>query len=87
MGMQARPKLTKGAPPVNSKHEDAGLSREFSDDEMIDFRAAFNMFDIDGGGTIETHELKEVLTQLGEAPTDDDIREMIILVDENEDGA
>jgi Ca2+-binding EF-hand superfamily protein len=84
--VQARPKLTKGAPPVNSKHEDSALSREFSEDEMVDFRAAFNMFDIDGGGTIETHELKEVLTQLGEAPTDDDIREMIILVDENEDG-
>jgi calmodulin len=90
MGMQARPKLSKQAAPVpavaNPKHEDAGLSREFSDIEMVEFRAAFNMFDIDGGGTIETHELKEVLTQLGESPTDDDIQEMIELVDENQDG-
>jgi calmodulin len=90
MGMQARPKLSKQAAPVpavaNPKHEDAGLSREFSDIEMVEFRAAFNMFDIDGGGTIETHELKEVLTQLGENPTDDDIQEMIELVDENKDG-
>jgi Ca2+-binding EF-hand superfamily protein len=86
MGMQARPKLSKAAPPAKSKHEEGALSREFSENEMVDFRAAFNMFDLDASGTIETHELKEVLTQLGEAPSDEDIQEMIILVDENKDG-
>jgi Ca2+-binding EF-hand superfamily protein len=35
------------------------------------------MFDIDGV-VRRDHELKEVLTQLGEVLTDDDIREMII---------
>jgi calmodulin len=82
----ARPGLEKKPAPKASKQEQSALSRDFDENEMVEFRAAFNMFDIDGGGTIETHELKEVLTALGESPTDDDIREMIILVDENKDG-
>ena len=44
------------------------------------------MFDLDGGGTIETHELKQVITQLGEEPTDEEIEEMIVAVDSNGDG-
>lgn len=47
---------------------------------------AFKMFDLDGGGTIETHELKHVITSLGEEPTDEEIEEMIIAVDTNGDG-
>ena len=62
------------------------LTRDFSEEEILEFKDAFAMFDIDGGGTIETHELKQVLTGLGDAPTDEDIQEMILLVDANGDG-
>jgi calmodulin len=62
------------------------LTREFTEVEMLEFRDAFAMFDLDGGGTIETHELRQVLTELGDSPTDDEIEEMILLVDENGDG-
>jgi calmodulin len=37
-------------------------------------------------GTIETHELKQVITQLGDNPTDEEIDDMIIAVDTNGDG-
>ena len=43
------------------------------------------MFDIDGGGTIESNELKTVMTKLGDNPTDEEIQDMILLVDENGD--
>jgi len=62
------------------------LQREFTEQEILEFKDAFAMFDIDGGGTIETHELKQVLTELGDAPTDEEIEEMILLVDANGDG-
>jgi len=44
------------------------------------------MFDLDGGGTIEFKELRHVLEGLGDQPTDEEIQEMIMLVDENGDG-
>lgn len=63
------------------------LTREFTEQEVLEFRDAFAMFDTDGGGTIETHELKQVMTELGDEPTDEEIQEMILMVDENGDGA
>jgi Ca2+-binding EF-hand superfamily protein len=36
-------------------------------------------------GTIESNELKHVMTELGDAPTDEEIQDMILLVDENGD--
>ncbi|GAX22414.1 hypothetical protein FisN_14Hh027 [Fistulifera solaris] len=62
------------------------IDREFTDTELKAFRDAFRMFDLDGGGTIETHELKQVITQLGDNPTDEEIDDMIIAVDTNGDG-
>lgn len=88
--MQGRPTLPEKGKAASagkaSKQESSALTAEFSDAELVEYREAFNMFDFDSGGTIETHELKEVMTQLGEEPTDEDIREMIVLVDADGDG-
>jgi len=62
------------------------LTREFTEQEILEFKDAFAMFDIDGGGTIDTDELKQVLTELGDTPTDEEIQEMITMIDENGDG-
>ena len=71
---------------ANNNSKSNALTNEFTEQEILEFKDAFRMFDIDGGGTIETHELKQVMGELGEAPTDEDIEEMINLVDENGDG-
>ncbi|KAL7449702.1 hypothetical protein ACHAWC_001738 [Mediolabrus comicus] len=59
-----------------------GLSAE----EVEDLKEAFNMFDVDGGGSISQDELKGVMKKLGSNPTDDDIQQMIKSVDDNGDG-
>ncbi len=38
---------------------------------------AFNLFDQDGDGFIDTTDLREIMTNLGEKITDEDIDEMI----------
>jgi len=40
-------------------------------------RDAFNLFDQDGDGFIDTTDLREIMTNLGEKITDEDIDEMI----------
>mmetsp|Transcript_8850 Transcript_8850/g.11771 ORF Transcript_8850/g.11771 Transcript_8850/m.11771 type:complete len:177 (-) Transcript_8850:64-594(-) len=62
------------------------ITREFSQEEILEFRDAFAMFDLDGGGTIEFKELHHVLKELGDEPSREEIEEMILLVDENGDG-
>jgi Ca2+-binding EF-hand superfamily protein len=57
------------------------LTREFTEQEILEIKDAFAMFDIDGGGTIEASELKSVLSQLGNEPTDQEVEEMILMVD------
>ncbi|GKY94878.1 hypothetical protein MPSEU_000452700 [Mayamaea pseudoterrestris] len=82
-----RPTLTSGTKPGDSATDTNQLTREFTETEIDEFKDAFAMFDVDGGGTIESHELREVITQLaGEKPTDEEIQEMIDLVDANGDG-
>ena len=84
----ARPSLADKKPPPTkqSKHDVPILTREFSEQETLELKEAFKMFDLDGGGTIETHELKHVMTELGDAPTDEEVNEMVELVDANGDG-
>jgi Ca2+-binding EF-hand superfamily protein len=66
---------------------DMMLTREFTEQEILEFKDAFAIFDIDGNGSIETHELKAVISELGgEEPTDEEIQEMIVMVDANGDG-
>lgn len=40
-------------------------------------RDAFNLFDQDGDGFIDTTDLRNIMTNLGEKITDEDIDEMI----------
>lgn len=49
-------------------------------------RAAFNVFDKDGSGTISADELRQVMKSLGENLTDEEIDEMIREADKDENG-
>jgi len=54
-------------------------------EEEEEYKEAFKMFDLDGSGTIELTELKQVMLQLGQNPSDDDLMDMIRIVDVNGD--
>lgn len=49
-------------------------------------RAAFNVFDQDGSGTISADELRQVMKSLGENLTDEEIDEMIREADKDRNG-
>lgn len=48
-----------------------------------EFKAAFDMFDTDGGGDISTKELGQVMRMLGQNPTRQELDEIIEEVDED----
>lgn len=48
-----------------------------------EFKAAFDMFDTDGGGDISTKELGTVMRMLGQNPTREELAEIIEEVDED----
>lgn len=59
--------------------------RDLSEDEVGDLKEAFAMFDINGDGTIELHELQQVMRKLGQNPSEAELIEMINSVDDNGD--
>uniref|UniRef100_A0A3Q3IY36 Troponin C, skeletal muscle n=1 Tax=Monopterus albus TaxID=43700 RepID=A0A3Q3IY36_MONAL len=62
-------------------------ARSFLTEEMIaEFKAAFDMFDTDGGGDISTKELGTVMRMLGQNPTRQELDEIIEEVDEDGSG-
>ncbi|CAM4680163.1 unnamed protein product [Leuciscus chuanchicus] len=62
-------------------------ARSFLSEEMIsEFKAAFDMFDTDGGGDISTKELGTVMRMLGQNPTREELDAIIEEVDEDGSG-
>ena len=49
--------------------------------QLDEFREAFNSFDKDGGGSIDSKELKDLMASVGQNPTDDELAEMIRIAD------
>ena len=56
------------------------------DDIEKEARASFDMYDRDGNGSISLLELREVLRNLGEKVTDDEINQIVRLADQDGDG-
>lgn len=57
-----------------------------TDAEKQELRQAFNLFDKDGGGTIEADEVRVALRVLGFNPTLEELRAMIAKIDTNQTG-
>jgi len=54
---------------------------QFTPEEIANFKKAFSLFDKDGDGSITVKELRIVMRQLGQNPSDAEIREMVAEVD------
>uniref|UniRef100_A0A3Q2QNV1 Troponin C, skeletal muscle n=1 Tax=Fundulus heteroclitus TaxID=8078 RepID=A0A3Q2QNV1_FUNHE len=62
-------------------------ARSYLSEEMLsEFKAAFDLFDTDGGGDISTKELGTVMRMLGQNPTREELDEIIEEVDEDGSG-
>eukprot|EP00069_Balaena_mysticetus_P009515 bmy_06262T0 len=62
-------------------------ARSYLSEEMIaEFKAAFDMFDADGGGDISVKELGTVMRMLGQTPTKEELDTIIEEVDEDGSG-
>ena len=61
--------------------------QEITEEQMDEYREAFDLFDKDGDGTISTGELKNLLRCFGQVYTDDEVQKIIETYDENETGS
>ncbi|XP_010211865.1 PREDICTED: troponin C, skeletal muscle, partial [Tinamus guttatus] len=73
--------------PLGRQTDQQAEARAFLSEEMIaEFKAAFDMFDADGGGDISTKELGTVMRMLGQNPTKEELDAIIEEVDEDGEG-
>jgi len=64
----------------------AASKPELTEEQKRDVREAFDMFDVDGTGLIETKELKVALRALGFEPKKEEIKKMIADIDKEGKG-
>ena len=55
----------------------ASKSSKISAEQIAELRQAFNEFDVDGGGTINTRELGYAMRSLGMNPTETELLDII----------
>mmetsp|Transcript_20617 Transcript_20617/g.48628 ORF Transcript_20617/g.48628 Transcript_20617/m.48628 type:complete len:165 (+) Transcript_20617:192-686(+) len=60
---------------------------EITDEMKEQYRAVFNEFDADGGGSIDTAEVKAVMMRLGQHPTDEEVLAIVEKFDADSSGA
>ncbi|KAI8823301.1 calmodulin-like protein [Chytriomyces cf. hyalinus JEL632] len=74
-------KLTRTSSFISGKN-----SNGISDEQIEYYREAYNLFDADHNGSIDVHELGEVMRSCGMDPTEDEVRNMIASVDVDNTG-
>jgi len=73
-----------GEPKVDAPAEASSKLRQ---EQIKQFQEAFNLFDEDGDGTIDTKELGSVMRSLGENPTEAELQDIINDVDDDGSGS
>ncbi|CAL9029341.1 unnamed protein product [Prunus brigantina] len=53
------------------------MDSDLTDEQVEELKQAFDIFDKDGSGTITTDELRNVLTSLGQTPSEEDLEEFL----------
>ena len=59
------------------------LIEELTEEQRNELKEAFSLFDRDGDGTITLPELKVVMKSMGQNPTEEELKEMMLEVDQN----
>jgi calmodulin len=62
------------------------MTENLTEEQIAEFKEAFQIFDKDGNGCITTKELGTVMRSLGQNPTEEELKSMIDEVDCNKDG-
>ncbi|KAL3874262.1 hypothetical protein ACJMK2_037302 [Sinanodonta woodiana] len=70
------------APAYYEKHT-LTRAEQLTEEQISEFKEAFNLFEKDNDGTITTDELGAVMRSLGQNPTEDELGDMILEVDTN----
>ncbi|XP_076821552.1 uncharacterized protein LOC143468310 [Clavelina lepadiformis] len=68
---------------IPAHHTNDALTQQ----QIMAFKEAFDLFDNDGGGTIDEHELKETLQSVGIEIEESEIHDIMSRVDKDGDGA
>jgi len=66
---------------VGTEHLGPSVIDRISQDQLDEFKAAFDCFDKDGGGSIDTSELQKLMASIGQHPTNEELHAMISMVD------
>ncbi|KAM1789794.1 hypothetical protein ACFX12_033919 [Malus domestica] len=62
------------------------MAEQLTDEQIIEFKEAFCLFDKDGDGCITTKEYETVMRYLGHNPTEVELEDMISEVDADQNG-
>ncbi|VVC41046.1 EF-Hand 1, calcium-binding site,EF-hand domain pair,EF-hand domain [Cinara cedri] len=63
--------------PTTGRKKSGGSKFEFSEKQLADIKEAFQLFNRDGSGSIETKELKVAMRALGFEPKKEEIKRML----------
>ncbi|XP_046671994.1 caltractin [Homalodisca vitripennis] len=69
-----------------ARKKSSGPKYELSEEQKADIKEAFNLFDKEGNGKIETKELKVAIRALGFEPKKEEIKKMLSEIDKEESG-
>lgn len=79
-------KSNVAAPPAPTGRKKSGPRFDLSDAQKADIKEAFDLFDNEGSGVIDTKELKVAIRALGFEPKKEEIKKMIADVDKEHTG-
>ena len=71
---------------MSENFESGNIIANLTEEQIAEFKEAFQMFDKDGDGSITAKELGTVMRSLGQNPSEDEIRQIIEEIDEDKSG-
>ena len=85
-GKTGGPGSSKGDEADKGKKLERSFNQEVSLMDHNLLRETFEAFDLDGSGTVDAAELRSLLAELGQHPSQAEVEEMIAEIDANNDG-